>query len=255
MNSLYGFFSNNKGLDVYFYKTEDQSFSLRLGNNANISELMHSGQGAFSETLYVYEPVVKWVMENKLEPSFLVIGLGLGYLEILIVAHYLKNDPQKLTEPSFLIQSFESETKLISYFKQYFLKQDIPFLFLECYKNILEKISHYYNLSFTQLSNTVEALILKEKIVFANSFTVSSNLVKPVTGIFFDAFSSQSSPELWEIVLLQNILKKENILPACCFATYASRIILKKQLTEHNFKVKIRKGFMGKRECLFSVYN
>lgn len=215
---------------------------------------MHSAQGAFAETLYVYEPVVKWVTDNKLEPSFLVIGLGLGYLEILIVAYYLKYDPQKLTEPSFLIQSFESETKLIAYFKHYFLKQDIPFLFLDCYKNILEKISHYYNLSFTQLFNTVEALILKEKIVFSNSFTVSTNLIKPVSGIFFDAFSSQSSPELWEICLLQNIFKKENVLPYCCFATYASRGLLKKQLKVHSFKVKIRKGFMGKRECLFSIF-
>ena len=43
VNSLYGYYSDNKGLDAFF-KTEDQSYSLRLGKNTNISELMHSAR-------------------------------------------------------------------------------------------------------------------------------------------------------------------------------------------------------------------
>ncbi len=214
---------------------------------------MHSKQGAFAESIYVYEPVVKWVIDNQLEARYLVIGLGLGYLEILIVSYYLKYDPQKLTDNSFLIQSFEKETKLILYFKNYFLQQETPFIFAKCYKSILEKVAHYYELPIALLFNFMQKFILTEKIVFKNSFTSSTILAKPVAGILFDAFSSQSSPELWEEPLLQNILQTENLLPSCCFATYASRSLLKQQLRKHNFKVQIRKGFMGKRECLFSI--
>lgn len=217
------------------------------------TELMHSSQGAFSESIYVYEPIIEWVFQHSLPPSFLTIGMGLGYLEIMITAYYLKYEKNKLTETDFLIQAFEAEAKLVLYFKNFFLNLPTPFLFVQVYNSILSKMAKYYQLSETELFNSVQQVLLDKKMVLQNSFTNSTVLAQPASGIFFDAFSPQSCPELWEEDLINNLLIKKNLVPNCCFATYASRGFLKRKLKEKSFQVKVKKGFMGKRESIFAI--
>ena len=78
--------------------TADGSPTLRLQGQ----EPMHSLQGALSETLYIYGPVIELALEQP-EPRLLSVGLGLGYNELLTMALSLR------AEKTFSLVSLESE--------------------------------------------------------------------------------------------------------------------------------------------------
>jgi tRNA U34 5-methylaminomethyl-2-thiouridine-forming methyltransferase MnmC len=71
--------------------------------------------------------------------------------------------------------------------------------------------------------------------------------------IYFDAYSSKSSPFLWQEDFLCSFLKLHANENSCCFASYASRSSLKRALKEQKFRLVKRKGFMQKRECTFAL--
>ncbi|WGL60669.1 MnmC family methyltransferase [Pigmentibacter sp. JX0631] len=251
--TLIAHFTNSTEFSVNFFTTFDNSLSISLQESENISELMHSLQGAFSETIYVYSPVISVLLEKQKELSLLSIGLGLGYIEIMIVSQILAKKKSILDSEYFCIQSFESNENLIYFFQNFFLGKKIPFLFEQAYKDILIKMSEYFKVSFEEIINYINKLIQNNKFILNNKFSSETILKKSVNGIFFDAFSMKSTPELWEINLINNILHKNHLLNFCCFSTYASRSMLKKQLKEHNFKIIPKLGFSGKRECIFAI--
>ena len=251
-NNKYDFYENNEKISAFFLSTDDGSLSLKLEKSNNATELMHSNRGAFSETIYVYSPVVEFIVKNNLNPIFLSIGLGVGYIEIMIIAYFLGKDSYLLKNKEFCIQSFESLNFLIKFFRGYFLKEEIPESFKLCYERIIELNCSYFLVDKKILKEEVKNMILSNKIIFNKEFLVDSNIEYPAHGIFFDAFSSQSSPELWEENVLKNILNSQNCSLKSSFATYASRTSLKRVLKENHFILKKKKGFSGKRECIFA---
>lgn len=251
--SLFAHFSNSVEFSVNFFKTIDHSISISLQEAENISELMHSLQGAFSETLYVYSPVVSFLLDKQEKISLLSIGLGLGYIEIMVVSQLLARKKSILDNEDFCIQSFESNKNLICFFKDFFLGKAVPILFEDTYKDIVSKMAVYYNLAAIDIMNYMKKLIFNNKIILNSKFTNETKLVRPVSGVFFDAFSIKSTPDLWQMNVIKNVLQEKNLLNYCCFATYASRSILKKELKECNFKIIPKVGFSGKRECIFAI--
>jgi len=253
--NLISHYNEGNDFSADFIKTVDNSISIKIGKNENQSELMHSESGAFSETIYIYLPVLESIVKNNLKPIFLSIGLGAGYIEIMIVAYLMKNLYLKNNINEFCVESFEGEARLIHFFRSYFLEKEIPLPFKNCYENILELNSNYFELDKNILKLEIKNLIMANKINFNQKFLNSTILKIPVYGIFFDAFSSNSSPELWEEDLIQNILSTKNAENKCIFATYASKNILKKILKFNKFLIHKKKGFSGKRECIYAERN
>ena len=222
-------YSNNGEIFLAnFQATTDGSYSLQLIKNDCELELMHSKSGAFSETIYVYLPVVEFVLNYNLKPVFLSIGLGLGYIEIMTVAFIISKYPECLKNCSLTIFSFESEKILISLFKSYFLNNEIPEIFKQCYDNIIKLNCEFFSVQSEFLKSEVKNLILNHKIIFNIKYQADSTINFPAAGIFFDAFSVNTSPDLWSLEVLNSILSEKNCSKQAVFATYASKAVLKK---------------------------
>lgn len=246
------FYDEKQNISVFFQTTSDDSLSLKLKKCEKESELMHSTGGAFSETIYVYSPVVEFIINHKLDPIFISIGLGVGYIEIMIVAFLMAKSPHLLKSNLFCIQSFESENIFIKFFKGYFLEENVPDSFRICYDKMLDLNSKHFLVAKEALKSEIRKIILNSKIIFHKEFLEDSKMKYPAHGIFFDAFSAQSSPDLWEDRVLKNVFHGQNCSPIASFATYASRTILKRILKENCFILKKKKGFLGKRECILA---
>lgn len=243
----YGEWSNpTNDTSFLFYKTQDNSVSVSLTSATQSTELMHSVDGAFSETIYLYENVVKFVVDNNLPLHFLSIGLGIGYVEILICAYLLKHT---ITQP-FQIFSFELEIDLRIFFSNFFAEKEIPHLFKESYEQILNLYSSHYELQPLELKNFIKEKIESKQIKFYEGFDLNSEIQETVYGVFFDAFSANTCPNLWTDILITKILNLCG--PKAAFATYASRAHLKKALQEKGFYLEKKVGFGGKKESTFA---
>lgn len=251
-SNLVGHYNENNKFSANFFKTKDDSISIALEMNQIQSELMHSESGAFSETLYVYLPVVEFIVKNNLKPKFLSIGLVAGYIEIMLVSYLIKRAKENEKIQNLIIESFEAEVKLIEFFKSYFFDENIPSAFKNCYDKIIELNCAYFTIEKKILKAEIKKLIILNKLRFNEKYLLNTQIQNPAHGIFFDAFSVNSSPELWEEKLIWNILSIKNAAPSCSFATYASKTILKKILKENNFILQKKKGFSGKRECIYA---
>ncbi|MBX9703055.1 MAG: hypothetical protein K2X39_02770 [Silvanigrellaceae bacterium] len=234
--------------------TQDGSFSIKIHEGNKIYECMHSEKGAFAETLYVYEPVINFVLAQQSPPlplSFLSLGLGIGLVEMLTVGKLFSICPDLLLKSDFSLESFESEEILIENFKNLFFapkKIESDFLF---YQTNLEKVCLHYHLHLETFKQCFVYLIENKKINFRGKFHSGSQVNKNLSGVFFDVFSPKFSPELWHDKTLSLLINQTNQF--CAFASYASRSSLKKILQSSNFFLQKRKGFAGKRECTLAI--
>ncbi len=228
----------------YLLETRDQSPSLSFkGDTENIGESMHSHDGAFSETLYIYEPVLK---NQSVNPKLLSLGLGLGYNETMATAWSIKNKVEAIT-----IDSFESEAFLIENFKS-FIENSEPFseeqaALFKSYQYIFQKFSEYYQTPLEHLRTTMLERIKDESIRFFGALDLDSLPSTKYNGIFFDAFSSNTSPNLWSEEFLRSFFT-QCTHEVCIVSTYAATGALKRSLKEQNFEVLLRKGFSHKRQ-------
>lgn len=95
-------------------KTQDGSPTLRrhepTRSDFQTGESMHHSGGAWEETLYIYKPVIEKIKEwNISKPAFLSVGLGLGYVELMIAKEFVGNSDVR-------ISSYEIVPELKEYF-------------------------------------------------------------------------------------------------------------------------------------------
>ena len=233
-------------MSYLFYKTKDDSISVSLKSENYSTELMHSVDGAFSETIYLYSDVLKYALNNSIEIVFLSLGLGIGYIEILVCAYVLKNFPGK----KFTLFSFEKEDDLRIFFQKFIFEEEIPAVFQEAYTQILNLFCVHYEINYVELKNEIRNRIKNNEIIFYGEYNLQTNLEAPINGLFFDAFSINTSPELWTDDLIEKILN--SCATHAAFATYAARTQLKKLLVSHDFKLEKKKGYGGKKESTFA---
>ncbi|HEY1079562.1 MAG TPA: hypothetical protein VGE46_05675, partial [Bdellovibrio sp.] len=98
--------------------TEDGSFSLRQLESVDPSkykgESMHHSGGACAETLLIYGTPIREILQKITRPNFLIIGLGMGYIEMTIAREALLLG--KSAKAVGLITSYESIPELREYF-------------------------------------------------------------------------------------------------------------------------------------------
>lgn len=204
-----------------------------LGSDS--AETMHHRGGAYSETQLIYGDPLRIALKDGAR-RFLSVGLGLGYNEILVAVECLRNS---VSPREAHLVSFESEDILRSSFKNWLSGEEN-----EVYQNIASffnfdtlKIKHWLNQSLE--SNNWQVKHALNNDVFLD-------LKEPSDCIFYDAFSSKTSPELWAEDFLNAFFEK--ICSAnSVVTTYACTGALKRSLKKQNFELLLKPGFNGKR--------
>ncbi len=227
-----------------FEATDDASFTMRFINPETgiASECMHSLRGAFSETNYIYGHAIRTTLELNLDPSFLSVGLGLGYCETLLSALMLQANKK------FYLESFEQDQRLRAHFASWLSETQITQEFQEVYDQTLKSASE---LCGVHAANTKSSL-KNSPLHFRGMLTTDTAFEKQFSCVLFDAFSSKSTPDLWTQEFLENFFNKA-CANQCVFATYACTGVLKRALKNCGFDLEIRPGFSSKRDSSFAI--
>ncbi len=230
-------------------------------------ETMHHRGGAYSETQLVYGEALRWLLKTSSEKNFsnvysgLSIGLGLGYNELLWADECLKNG---IAAKETFFTSFESEDILKHNFLEFLKKESDPSgVYQQILKFFFER--RVLNDSISEgKSSTISKITWKDYIQEVREFlsdmesdqrwilkgTLSSQAEfhQQFNIIFYDAFSSKTSPELWEETFLNRFFKETTSNDICIVSTYACTGALKRALKNNLFNVEIKEGFLSKRD-------
>lgn len=212
-------------------ETQDGSPSLQwLAHDRR--EIMHHSGGAFSETIYIYEPVVKAAFQRFESPTLVSVGLGLGYNEILVAKHAADRTCQ--------LVSFESDSNLRSAFRAFVSGESSPLT------EVYRKICRFFEVDERQIREWFQ----RQKWQCEPALQVAAQMPPAVHGFLWDAFSKNTTPELWEEKFLIECFSRG--VAGATLGTYASHSVLKRSLKASGFAVEIRDGFQGKRNSTFA---
>lgn len=206
-------------------------------------EPMHATEGAFSETQYIYGPTARKAFESVENPRFISVGLGLGYNEMLCACESLKN-----RRPFDLLHSYESVTPLIVAFQDWIHSRHSALG--DIYEAIVALYANSYGITGGDIREHLRQALAEGRLILDGAITLDTRPPRS-HGIFFDAFSSKTSPELWTPEFLERFLAEASDTP-CFLSTYASMGNLKRALRKNNFEIQTFKGFGKKRESTFA---
>ncbi len=209
---------------------------------------MHSSKGAFSETVYIYGNAISATLAGGLAPSFLSLGLGLGYNELLTTALLLQSE---IDLSKVRGESYELVSELNENFKAWLNDGVINEKFKNTYAQIVNLCAQYSNQEPQVIKTTLAELVRKGQWILHGPITHEVKTSHKISCFLFDAFSSKTSPELWTEEFITSFLKS-TAAERAVLATYACTGTLKRGLQRNGFAVTIREGFAGKRESTFA---
>jgi hypothetical protein len=236
-----------KELGFEIETTGDRSPSLRLLQSSNPlhekGESMHHSGGAMTETELIYGNVIKECFDHIEVPHFCVVGLGIGYIEMIIAREAL------LRKKDFRLTSYEVRSELREAFVRFLSGNDLSPEFLEVYQAVLNSVSLSQH---EEIKNILKEHIQLGKVKLLEGLALNNLPDSKVHCISFDAYSAKTDPELWDEQFLVDFLKSVSA-EQCWFSTYASRVSLKKALETANFKFETLPGFKGKRNSTRAI--
>ena len=195
--------------------------------NAEINENYHSSFGAIQESQHIFINAGLNVV-NKQEISILEVGFGTGLNALLALDWAIKNE-KKINYLG--VEAFPVSPEIISQLnfpEKLFLDKS---LFEKLHSGKGSKIKINDMFSILVQHQTIQEIDLPE-----NQFDV----------VFFDAFSPEVQPELWEISIFKKIaaaMKLGGVL-----TTYSCKGIVKRALLSAGFSIEKIPGPPGKRE-------
>ncbi|MFV8259000.1 MnmC family methyltransferase [Bdellovibrio bacteriovorus] len=237
--------------------TGDESPSLRLLESidgaTDRGETMHHSGGACSETLMIYGDPAKQILQKVQKPHFLVVGLGLGYIELVIAREALLLG--KTAADVGLITSYESVPELREFFIQWLHddRKDLHPEVLQTYDQVLQSVCRNTSLDPQNLKFFLRNHF-SDVSKISGALYADVELVSKYHCILYDAFSSKTSPHLWEEEFLNKILR-EGTEEKSLLTTYACKGNLKRALKAQGFEVILREGFQGKRNSTLGLKN
>lgn len=233
------------GLEIKL--TEDGSPTAYFtGDSEERGETMHSLKGALSETLYIYGSPQELVRTQLTKPHLFSLGLGLGYFEIISSALSIK-----YSQP-LLGVTYEISEDLRNGFFNWLKSSSEPTELGPVYQTILALVSQKFNFSEEQIYLNLKNSIKEGDWQLYKELTASTPILQKSNIIAFDAFSSKSSPELWNREFLDYFLKNA-AAEQCLFSTYACTGHLKRALKDAEFELHIREGFASKRDSTLAL--
>lgn len=223
-------------------KTQDGSPTLRQLSLKN--ESMHHSAGAYSETEFIYTPSITKIAQSINKPHFFILGLGLGYIEMIVARECLKYNLGPL---DVKISSFESSEPLRTLFWQWISNDyKVENEFFRVYEEILQRVQ-----PVVCERNQIKEFLKKNFISFhglKGNFGIESfPVLKSINCYLYDAFSSKTNLELWTEEFLFEFLNSTKS-HLSLFSTYACTGNLKRALKKSGFQLNIQKGFSGKRD-------
>ncbi len=197
----------NPAQKYLFFRTKDNSPSISLANPIFRTELMHSVDGAFTETVYLYEPVIDCAAASSDYCRFLSVGLGMGYIEIMVVAYFLKHG--LLNKKKLQIFSFEKDNCLRDFFVSYFLGGNLPKIFEHTYDEIVNLYGNKYEINSRELKLSIKKSIENNEISFYQDFGLHVHVPQKVNGIFLMPLARElllnSGPPRLLLMFLHNV--------------------------------------------------
>ena len=227
--------------DLLVTKDGSPTISLHSQNN----ECMHHRDGAFTESIYIYGYALEKITYPQ--PAVMSVGLGLGYNELITVAHFLS----RRNCDDFYLESFEVEPALRQYFLAW-LQDQAPLAWSEVYDLILNKTAEHYGLLPGLIKQQLLEMYLSKKWSLREALDPHTQFDRQFHVIFFDAFSKGTTPALWDEEFLTQFLAKVTTTP-CALTTYAATGSLTRALKKNQFEVDLRKGFSGKRQSTLAL--
>ena len=235
--------------------TRDNSPTLRLLHSVDPErdrgESMHHSAGACGETLLIYGNPARRTFEQVPKPSFMVVGLGLGYIEMTIAKEALllgksAQDIEKLT-------SFESLPELREFFYLWLwdrydqLTSEVHEIYDEALSAVLAgceispgEIKKFLRVHFPNLESIEGALECTEQVKHQYH------------AIMYDAYSSKTTPHLWDEEFLVRFFAN-TCAGVSLVSTYSGRMEFKEALRKNNFEVVSREAFYGKRKSTIAL--
>ncbi|WP_448380084.1 MnmC family methyltransferase [Gloeomargarita sp.] len=222
--------------------TGDGSPTIRDLGTAN-QECMHHSGGAYQETQYIYGEAIRVVIKTCPNPHFLVVGLGLGYIEILIACEWLRCQPSGHCQ----VVSFEAERYWREQFQYWLAGEPSEIGAIQQLRD--EKFMQDYPAEMPQVRPW-----LRQHLTLETELTYLPRWQNRIHGILFDAYSAKTSQELWQEDYLIKLLQYYSA-QQCLFVTYASTGSLKRALKAAGFRIHQRPGFQGKKESTWATKN
>lgn len=218
--------------------TGDGSPSLR-----GETEPMHHLGGAYSETQYIYGDALRRLLQwpEMQEWGVLVVGLGLGYIELLAMAEALKNNK------TLKLLSYEIKPELVEAFLTWLRgERDEP---------VYERLYAFFQKDYpgVDLKAALVKAYQERRWEIRGALETASLPDGCYQALLFDAFSGKTTPELWSPEFLEQFLQKVVQGPAI-FATYACTGTLRRTLQAAGFAVEKRPGFQGKRDSTTATH-
>lgn len=239
-------------LGFFVELTADQSPSLRLiqGNCEKYEngEAMHHSGGAMVETNLIYADCIQKVFNQSNKPAFLIVGLGLGYIEMCIAREALLK--QKEVE---FIRSFESVAGLRQGFYNWLWRKPLSPEMQATYDLVCSFVIQDCKLNQVQIQDFLKVYFPEIKAL-DSALERDTVFEKKFDGILYDAFSSKTSPLLWEEDFLTEFLDKA-AKPKSFLATYACKGTLKRALKKNHFNIEDLLGFKSKRNRISAFRN
>lgn len=220
--------------------TEDQSPTLRWLGSETLETMHHRG-GAYSETQLIYGNPLRESLQAG-GRSALSVGLGLGYNEILTAC---EAERASLLPEEFRLLSFESDDFLKAHFLSWIQDDNTSLI----YDQIFEFFQGFEVTPVKRwLKRAFEAGAWKLEGALLPDFQIQERY----DCVFYDAFSSKTSPHLWQEEFLTRFFAQ-----ACSsrawVSTYACTGALKRALRANSFQVVVREGFQSKRNSTLGV--
>lgn len=220
--------------------TEDQSPTLRwLG--AETQETMHHRGGAYSETQLIYGNPLRETLSRG-GRSAISVGLGLGYNEILVADEAVR---QGFGPSDISLLSFESESILVEQF--------LAWTESESGDQIYDQVAGFFpEIQIQNVKKWLRDARAAEAWRIPGALQPGFEVMGRYECIFYDAFSSKTSPHLWAEEFLNEFFRKV-CAPNCQISTYACTGALKRALKSSGFEVIVREGFQSKRNSTLGI--
>lgn len=207
---------------------------------------MHHRGGAYSETQLIYgDPLRSLYQQDLLSPSILSIGLGLGYNEVLVGFESMKSKKNPR------LVSYEAAPVLKEAFLRWVRGQEGEGL------EIYNHAAQFFKKDYPEISiDSVRMLLLqafnKGDFEIRGALEAEMNLTGKYHLFLYDAFSSKTSPHLWDEAFLTKMFMDHAEVNAQV-TTYACTGSLKRSLKASGFEVILREGFQSKRNSTLGI--
>jgi hypothetical protein len=231
--------------------TGDGSPSLRLLKptyaDGDKGESMHHSGGAAAETELIYGRVLRRCFSQVEAPHFLSVGLGLGYVEMTVAreAFFKQN-------LNFTLESFESISELKNLLLAWLQEWPLPPVIQTVYDQVLAYVLKDSSVPGADLKNLLLKKLSGAEWHVQGALAAGFQLMKPAHVLLFDAFSSKTTPDLWDEDFLSDFFRR-GLQTDGMVSTYACRVSLKRALQATGFQVEVREGFQGKRNSTLGV--